>query len=807
MFGRKKKIFVPLFGMAISGITYLLRDEHTTDLSAGSVNGTANEPGPGLRTLVDTGNLVNISGGKIVFNGATGANDPLLYDAAGMTRVAGRTFVTKVTVGAATARVTLGFGSTPPSYPHYGLGVYLSPSNVIVLGEGAGNGLSLSALFSPGDEVVFTVVLWSAGGAIFAKGGALTGQTLLGTFDTSTITPVYPGIGMAAATASVNSFDYRRVVDLPAPFNVDRGIAVVNQTSFTQALGENLVSNGTFDGGTISPWSVWLTPPTCEESSGRLHVIGDENNDGANSSGFTPSSGFAELSFDLEISSVTATGVNIYVAGSVSTLTFTGTGTFSRRARIAVSGASTAVFTQQVGAGGVEWYLDNVVVKQLTLNSEQTAVTDGEFNLSFTLPGTPAYNETVELWYRANGDQNYWRAYLLRNSTNTAWDFRLDSVSNGTATNRINVTGVGTPTQIRVYTNGSTIDCYTLEGTTWTKRGSTITNTTHATNKGARAVYSSTVTPVRLAAHPRRTISTYDLLTTGVGDTLPTYAEVASFTESLGSELITNGTFTSVLTPWSTRGTPTTLEVSSDRLHVVADGLGEGALVTLAGGDTPPVGWYEFAYDIEVISAVGGTGANVYVSNTNGTPALAHGVGANVTRRILWYSPTEIARGVVWETTTGITAAEYYGDNVTLKPVTLNAQQTSTADGAAEFYFTLPASPAIGERASLWYRGNGEADYWTAYVARNASNTAWDFYLDSVSSGTATNSFSVTGLGITPQGIRIETNGNYHNVFVYDGTDWIKMGTTVSSATHASNMGVRAVYASTVTPTLLRYTV
>ena len=47
-------------------LPYLIRDEFWSALGAGAVNGTAAEPGPGTRTVVDIGNNITIAGGRLV---------------------------------------------------------------------------------------------------------------------------------------------------------------------------------------------------------------------------------------------------------------------------------------------------------------------------------------------------------------------------------------------------------------------------------------------------------------------------------------------------------------------------------------------------------------------------------------------------------------------------------------------------------------------------------------------------------------------------------------------------------------------
>lgn len=87
---------------------YLLRDEFTTTLVAGSVNGTAAEPGPGTRAVVDTNMVLSIAAGKLTKSGTgLGSNDPrLILDA--QTRAAGLALVIKG-ITSTTARNLVGW--------------------------------------------------------------------------------------------------------------------------------------------------------------------------------------------------------------------------------------------------------------------------------------------------------------------------------------------------------------------------------------------------------------------------------------------------------------------------------------------------------------------------------------------------------------------------------------------------------------------------------------------------------------------------------------------------------------------------
>lgn len=49
-----------LLAMRRGGKPYLLRDEFTDTLAAGSVDGTPAVPGPGTRSVTDTGNNISV---------------------------------------------------------------------------------------------------------------------------------------------------------------------------------------------------------------------------------------------------------------------------------------------------------------------------------------------------------------------------------------------------------------------------------------------------------------------------------------------------------------------------------------------------------------------------------------------------------------------------------------------------------------------------------------------------------------------------------------------------------------------------
>jgi hypothetical protein len=141
---------------------------------------------------------------------------------------------------------------------------------------------------------------------------------------------------------------------------------------------------------------------------------------------------------------------------------------------------------------------------------EATADTIAEF--TFALAGSPSAGDEVSLDYRIQDASNKWRAILKRNVGNTAWDFRLRTVTAGveaTPAGWTDVTGVGTPTRIRVMTKGNLHNCFTRSGSTYTARGAQITSSYLATEPDIAAVYAAGTTSTALKAYPR-THANYD---------------------------------------------------------------------------------------------------------------------------------------------------------------------------------------------------------------------------------------------------------------------------------------------------------
>jgi hypothetical protein len=186
-------VYVPGGGDVVevfqSGIKWLLRDEFTTSLAAGSVNGTNAEPGPGVRTVVDTGNNLSISGGRIGPNGITGDGNPCIGFGS-IARTSG-----KMVIGLFNSNsldnncFTLGNSSSSAGYATWAQGFYFGSESLQkydLIG-----GFNIAPVVSLTDyKLAFAL---RTGGCFFLiKGGIYTNWTLIFSSGVNTTATLYP---------------------------------------------------------------------------------------------------------------------------------------------------------------------------------------------------------------------------------------------------------------------------------------------------------------------------------------------------------------------------------------------------------------------------------------------------------------------------------------------------------------------------------------------------------------------------------------------------------------------------------------
>lgn len=217
---------------------FLLRDDFTTTEAAPLASPRTCEPGGGTLTLVQTDGEFSIANGKLVFPAQTTAawGDQGFYGAA-VARAAGVALIQSVAWSA--------FGTNQQWFWSNAAAIGLANR---VHGMGGNLGITASRGFVPGDvgsgialatstTYHVAMVLRNTGCLHFIKGGAFTNWTLEWVTSTSTTTPLYPALSNYDAAGTLSTL---RVLDLPAPFSTDHGLAT-NRIAGAVSVGATFV--------------------------------------------------------------------------------------------------------------------------------------------------------------------------------------------------------------------------------------------------------------------------------------------------------------------------------------------------------------------------------------------------------------------------------------------------------------------------------------------------------------------------------------------------------------------------------------
>lgn len=200
---------------------YLLNDTFTTDRSAGAVNGTFSEPGPGGKRTVatDTGSKLSITGGAMVIaSAAPGSNNPAVTWPAMASRPAGRTMIAEVVPVAGNGPGRVGWQNSVSSFANFLFG----NSSILFTSTNGSNDAFVGA-WAGGTTYKLAVCLRSSGAYYLIKGGAFTNWTLVGF--TAAGSNAAPQVGFSATNAGAGiSLNYVRVPSalwLPSPLASD----------------------------------------------------------------------------------------------------------------------------------------------------------------------------------------------------------------------------------------------------------------------------------------------------------------------------------------------------------------------------------------------------------------------------------------------------------------------------------------------------------------------------------------------------------------------------------------------------------
>jgi len=153
-----------VLGGGASGVTYLLRDEFTTDDAAPLTSPRTCEPGPGTLVVTDAANKLSISSGVVVKTGGTFK----LLSGDAFTRANGVSFYSrnKITISTGEGVLASSEGGTNPTD-----GVYFRPGLLYGYNDGTAfyNLGTLNSIISANHDLL--VVQRSAGAYLFIRGG------------------------------------------------------------------------------------------------------------------------------------------------------------------------------------------------------------------------------------------------------------------------------------------------------------------------------------------------------------------------------------------------------------------------------------------------------------------------------------------------------------------------------------------------------------------------------------------------------------------------------------------------------------
>lgn len=237
---------VPKKMMILSGgrIKYLLRDEFITALAAGSVNGTAAEPGPGsTRVVIDTASHLSIATGEVQFDGGTGDTANLALFESGITRAAGIGLCTRFRVDAnATVGPCIGWATAQTGLGIV-MGTFIKPgawNGVAGYWDGGETGGDFSTVekFDADTTYDACLILRAVGTFYLIKGGTnfTPNWSLVRVGKSRNDATMYPVI---ADLTRVTQCSYLRVADITQKypgFATEFGMATaVNETPSTNA--------------------------------------------------------------------------------------------------------------------------------------------------------------------------------------------------------------------------------------------------------------------------------------------------------------------------------------------------------------------------------------------------------------------------------------------------------------------------------------------------------------------------------------------------------------------------------------------
>lgn len=204
---------------AAGALTFICRDVFTTDRTAGNVDGTACEPGPGTRTVNDTTPTLALSGGYVQSAARVGASDPAIRFGS-VARATGKAMLAKAVLPASgfffggLHPVSFGWGTPAVYWASTSLGVYFGASWPMLAG------------LTPGTQFWWAAIARTTGTLLAYRNPSDTTWYIGRAEEYTTTDPLYPTAGAwaAAPTGTVSWLKEVRIADLGSPFDDDDGL-------------------------------------------------------------------------------------------------------------------------------------------------------------------------------------------------------------------------------------------------------------------------------------------------------------------------------------------------------------------------------------------------------------------------------------------------------------------------------------------------------------------------------------------------------------------------------------------------------
>lgn len=205
----------PATRFAPAGPYYLISDTFTTNRSAGAVNGTLCEPGPGRRVANDANNKITIATDKLTF--AAGASSswqqPAVYLAPAQNAIVGRLVFFTWTATSNRMRVGVSLATNQDQ-------AWSMYAAFNVVNWRSGTPLAVGA-FATSTQYRTVIAMRANGAYLFIKGGAFTEWRLLWIHTGTTPTPFYPHASLFDSTGTVDVIAVPATPWLPTPLVSD----------------------------------------------------------------------------------------------------------------------------------------------------------------------------------------------------------------------------------------------------------------------------------------------------------------------------------------------------------------------------------------------------------------------------------------------------------------------------------------------------------------------------------------------------------------------------------------------------------